>query len=107
MNLINNKEIKFKNGLVIPVGTSVNVIFKDGGTVCELSGGSAGGIPVTVKLRCASLPRYFSKFKAPSLKTMEKWSDDGVAKSMLGNKVEPDGYDDQGSPSWMLVAGII
>jgi hypothetical protein len=107
MNLVNNKEIKFKNGLVIPVGTNVNVIFKDGGTVCELAGGSAGGIPVTMKLRCSSLPRYFTKFKAPSLKTMEKWSNDGVAKSMLGQVVEPDGYDSEGSPSWMLVAGII
>jgi len=107
MNLVNNKEIKFNNGLVIPVGTSVGIIFKDGGTVCELSGGSAGGIPVTMKLRCSSLPRYFTKFKAPSLKTMQKWSNDGVAKSMLGQRVEPDGYDSEGSPSWMLVAGII
>jgi hypothetical protein len=107
MNLVNNKEIKFKNGLVIPVGTNLNVNFKIGGTVCELSGGSAGGVPVTMKLRCSSLPRYFTKFKAPSLKTMEKWSDDGVAKSMLGQVVEPDGYDSEGSPSWMLVAGII
>lgn len=107
MNLTNSKEIKFKNGLVIPVGTNLTVTFVAGQTVANLTGGSAGGVPVSIKLRCSSLPRYFTKFKAPSLKTMEKWSDEGVAKSMLGQRVEPDGYDDEGSPSWMLVVGII
>lgn len=107
MNLTNNREIKFKNGLVIPVGTKLSVTFVAGQTIANLSGGTAGGVPVTLKLRCSSLPRYFSKFKEPSLKTMEKWSDDGVAKSMLGKRVEPDGYDDEGSPSWMLVVGVI
>ena len=107
MNLTNNKEIKFKSGLVIPVGTNLTVTFIAGQTVAELTGGSAGAVPVSLKLRCSSLPRYFSRFKEPSLKTMEKWSFDGVAKSMLGKRVEPDGYDEEGSPSWMLVAGII
>ena len=107
MKLTNSKEIKFKNGLVVPAGTVCEVRFDGNTTVCELAGGTAGGIPTSVKLRCSSLPRYFTKFKAPSLKTMEKWSDDGVAKSMLGQRVEPDGFDSEGSPSWMLVVGII
>jgi hypothetical protein len=107
MNLTNAREIKFKNGLVIPVGTNLTLTFTTGQTVANLTGGAAGGVPVTMKLRCSSLPRYFTKFKVPSLKTMEKWSDDGVAKSMLGQRVEPDGYDDAGSPSWMLAMGII
>jgi len=107
MNITNNKEIKFKNGLVIPVGTSLTLTFIAGQTVAELTGGAAGGVPVTLKLRCSSLPRYFSKFKEPSIKTMEKWSDNGIAKSMLGKNVEPDGHDDEGSPSWMLVLSLI
>lgn len=107
MNLTNNKEIKFKNGLVIPVGTNLTVTFTVGQMVAELTGGSAGGVPVSLKLRCSSLPRYFSRFKEPSIKTMEKWSDNGIAMSMLGKRVEPDGYDSDGSPSWMLVVGII
>jgi hypothetical protein len=75
--------------------------------VCNIGGGTAGGIPVQLRLSCSSLPRYFSKFKEPSIKTMGNWSNDGVAKSMLGHRVEPDGYDSEGSPSWLLVAGII
>jgi len=107
MNLTNNKEIKFKSGLVIPVGTNLIVTFIAGQTVANLTGGSAGGVPVSLKLRCSSLPRYFSRFKEPSLKTLERWSFDCVAKSMLGKRVEPDGHDDEGSPSWMLVVGVI
>lgn len=45
--------------------------------------------------------------KPPSFKVMEKWSDDGVAKSVFGNRVEPDGWDHEGSPSWLLVLGMI
>lgn len=45
--------------------------------------------------------------KAPSLGTLEKWSMDGVAKSLMGKQVEPDGHDSDGSPSWLLVLGYI
>ena len=51
--------------------------------------------------------RFTSVLKAPSIKTMEKWSFDGVAKSVLGAKVEPDGVDSLGSPSWLLALGMI
>ena len=44
---------------------------------------------------------------APSIATMEKWSSNGIAKSLLGAKVEPDGWDSDGSPSWMLAMGMI
>lgn len=45
--------------------------------------------------------------KAPSLATLEKWSNDGVAKSLMGKRVEPDGHDPEGSPSWLLTLGFI
>jgi len=45
--------------------------------------------------------------KEPSAKMLEKWSDDGIAKSVLGAKVELDGWDDEGSPSWALAMGLI
>jgi hypothetical protein len=107
MKLVNSKEIKFKNGLVVPVGTNLNATFTVGQLVVELTGGTAGGIPMSFKLRCSSLPRYFTRFKNPSLNTLEKWSSEGISKSMLGNRVEPDGYDSEGSPSWLLVAGLV
>lgn len=51
--------------------------------------------------------RVQSAFRAPSIKTMEKWSEEGIAKSIGGKRVEPDGHDENGLPSWMLVMGII
>lgn len=51
--------------------------------------------------------RIQSAFRAPSVATMEKWSSDGVAKSIGGKKVEPDGYDENGLPSWFIILGLI
>jgi hypothetical protein len=45
--------------------------------------------------------------KPPTINTLEKWSFDGIAKSVTGKKVEPDGYSYDGSPSWLLVVGVI
>ena len=45
--------------------------------------------------------------KAPSMNTLEKWSNDGIAKSVAGKKVEPDGYDSEGFPSWLICLGMI
>lgn len=45
--------------------------------------------------------------KPPSIKTMEKWMDTGIAKATDGCKVEPDGYCSHGKPSWLLVLGLI
>lgn len=58
--------------------------------------------PVTLKTR-----KFDAFFKAPSVRTLEKWSDDGVAKSVTGKRCEPDGYGDDGSPSWLLALGYI
>jgi len=43
----------------------------------------------------------------PSVKTMEKWSDDGVAKTPCGCRVEPDGTCAHGVPSWLILVGVI
>jgi hypothetical protein len=45
--------------------------------------------------------------KEPSIKTLYKWSDDGVAKATDGCRVEPDGTCPHGCRSWMLVMGVI
>jgi len=45
--------------------------------------------------------------KPPTLKTLEKWSMNGVAKSVTGAKVEPDGFGPDGSPSWLLACSLI
>lgn len=45
--------------------------------------------------------------KLPSEKTLQRFMFDGVAESTAGNTVEPDGWDDEGSPSWLLALGMI
>lgn len=45
--------------------------------------------------------------KAPSLRTMERWVAEGVAKATDGCRVEPDGHCPHGKPSWLLVVGVI
>lgn len=45
--------------------------------------------------------------KPPTLKTLEKWSDDGIASATDGCRVEPDGTCQHGHQSWMLVMGVI
>ena len=45
--------------------------------------------------------------KMPGLKTLEKYSNDSVAKTPTGHRTEPDGYGPDGSPSWLLVMGLI
>ena len=43
----------------------------------------------------------------PSIKTLEKWSMDGVAKATDGCRVEPDGVCKHGHKSWLLQVGVI
>ena len=45
--------------------------------------------------------------KAPSVKTMERWMLNGIAKATDGCKVEPDGVCSHGKPSWIIKLGLI
>jgi len=45
--------------------------------------------------------------KPPGLATLERWSTDGVARSVDGQRVEPDGFSVGGAPSWVLVSGLV
>ena len=89
------KAIKLKNGILLPAGLPAKFTLGDYNT-CVVQDSVT---PYRVRITSA--------FKMPGLKTMEKWSNDGIAKSVLGKRVEPDGWDSENSPSWMLVAGVI
>jgi hypothetical protein len=45
--------------------------------------------------------------KRPSLKTMERWISNGMAKATDGCEVEPDGTCKHGKPSWLIALGYI
>lgn len=52
--------------------------------------------------------KYLTIFKKePSLKTLEKHSLSGITTTPIGNKVEMDGYDMYGFPSWFIINGLI
>ena len=58
--------------------------------------------------RAATLEPWRRKVrKLPALRTLERWSYDGVCKSVTGATVEPDGHGPDGAPSWLLALGLI
>ena len=92
------KEIRFIDGTILAKGTSVLVeprptsdskcvIATDSGQRYTLGWGSI--------------------IKPPTLPTIGKYCQNGYAKTPFGKRVEPDGYDEYGAPSWPLVMGFI
>lgn len=57
--------------------------------------------------RHGRIPRKRRVTRQPSLHTMMRWMDDGVAKAVDGCKVEPDGCCEHGSESWLLRLGLV
>jgi len=55
----------------------------------------------------AKYPEAIKVKKMPSIKTLERYSYDGIAKTPCGCRVEPDGYCEHNLPSWLIIAGII
>jgi hypothetical protein len=104
---INSKtkmELKWKDGSVTPAGSPVHIDF------CELR---AGRIYVTdgdkvYKTGLVNAPKYYTGInKIPTMKTLQKYMWDGIARTVTGEKTEPDGFGTNGAPSWLLVVGII
>lgn len=50
---------------------------------------------------------YLKTVKAPSIRALEKYSDNGICPTPDGCRVEPDGTCEHGLPSWMLILHII
>jgi hypothetical protein len=106
------RDVKLKDGRTFPKGSQVEIKFfgdKDNGhKICEVHVlGSTDMSNTTYKTSIANLPTTVSGFTKPSNATMEKWVSDGIAKTPTGKKTEPDGYADDGSPSWLLALGYI
>ena len=90
------KAIKLKNGEVLPKGLPVS-FQKECPSACLVHGGR--GEPFRV--------RVTSAFRQPSIDALEEAVYDGVCESVAGHSVEPDGWDHEGSPSWLLALGMI
>ena len=91
------KDIGLKSGLVLPKGAFVDI---------EPSEDHDRLAIVTFEGKPHIL-RYTSVIQTPSLKTLEKWEDEGHCKTPAGKFTEPDGHDEYGFPSWLLILGYI
>jgi len=96
MNSTTEKQIKLKTGEILPIGLPVS-FDRDSPSVCLVRGNRVEPYRV----------RVTSAFSAPSLDELQEQLNDGVCDSILGERVEPDGWDEFGSPSWFLALGMI
>ena len=99
------REVKLKDGTVIGVGEKGTVRFDEAKpTVAIVDFASR---PNT-RLSTRQLGDYFGRpfMKMPSMSALEDMGD-GIAKSVTGKRVEPDGFGPDGSPSWLLALGYI
>ena len=99
------KKISLKDGTVIEEGEKGTLRFNEQTprqAVVDFD------VRPNTKLGCRLLGDYFGRpfMKEPSMKALENMGD-GIAKSVTGKKVEPDGYGPDGSPSWLLALGYI
>lgn len=100
------RAITTKKGIVFAAGEKVTVAFdvktKSGHKAASVYSATASDGRRFVSANFATIG-----LKMPSLATLERYSSEGIAKSVFGEKVECDGWDAHGSPSWFLVAGLI
>lgn len=97
MNAKTEKEIKTKSGEILPKGSPVTFLGEKAPHLCLVQGNRAEPYKI----------RITSAFESPSMEELEEQSNDGVCDSILGERVEPDGYDEHGSPSWLLAMQLI
>ncbi len=67
----------------------------------------AGRAAFGLALSAAGYTIVKANISQPGLKTLEKWSDDGVCKTPCGCRVEPDGTCSHNVPSWLLLLHMI
>lgn len=89
---------------VIPAGTALTVYFSEtypGFIYFDYNG-------TLRRLFCKNAVNNITGVnKCPSVSAMGRWVSDGVAKTVTGERTEPDGYGTDGAPSWLLAIGII
>lgn len=58
------------------------------------------GLPETIEWRG-------KVFDVPELDELEGWVFDSMCETLDGDMVEPDGWNVEGCPSWLLVLGLV
>jgi len=104
-----NVKTPHKGGLpsvTIPAGETIQVYFSEVNPSRLFIYDETTGRELTLRMTSAS--QVLSGFKkSPGIKSLERMSFDGVVTTPTGQRTEPDGYGSDGSPSWLLVLGLI
>ena len=96
------RDVTLKDGRKFFKGEKANITFLDDTYLSVLVNGD------TFKTSARKGFNTFTGFcKVPSMKTLEKWVYDGIARTVTGDRCEPDGYGEENAPSWLLVLGYI
>lgn len=99
------REMRTKSGVVIKAGEVVDVVKHPEYDSLVRSTTEDGR---HISISAMNVGTKLTGFKKmPSDRTLEKWVTDSVCRSITGQKVEPDGYDSKGFPSWLLVMGLM
>ena len=91
--------------LTIPTGTKVHIWFSPKVHPQYLF--IQSGDEVKISKARFGFDKFSKITKCPSTTTLQKYSWNGISKSVVGEKVEADGYGPTGAPSWELVLGVI
>lgn len=95
------RDAKSKNGFIIPKGTDCTLACGEHRVKADTGLG-------TILFHYETAHKFFSCFDAPpSMDRLERESNDGICETPLGERTEPDGHDEYGCPSWLLVLGMI
>lgn len=107
-HVVTRRELKYskfpETACVIPAGTALEVHFSEASpskVYFDYAGSCRVGFVVNAH-------NNFTGFnKPPGLAALERYSNDGIAKTCTGARVEPDGFGPDGSPSWLICLGLI
>ena len=99
-------DLKLKDGTMYQNGSMFNVVPSatnpNSGADCTDDKGRI------VKLRYTSLPHYFADFVSTTIEELEdEVMDCGSSTTPTGACTEPDGHDEYGFPSWLIIYGFI
>ena len=107
IKVLTKRDLVFRKGdLKIPKNTELTVFFNETNPsriVFEHNGNTCA---VKVEKAFDTFVGHGFK-KMPSMKALERMTNDGIVTTVTGERVEPDGYGSDGSPSWLLVLGVI
>ena len=104
-SFINKKEIKMKDGSVLPEGKRFQIRWEET-SIGHRPRVKAHDSESEFKISNGTAIKMLGK-KQPSVSSLSRWDSNGNCKSILGETVEPDGTDSYGSPSWLIVKGLI